>query len=135
MTVPQLVKAIGESNVMNNQLGVQQFLLADKTQLVGNYDFLQFDGTLPSIRGAIAEQLQELLTLLISQPQAALIFQLNPSALLFEMLHLRGIRNVDQYRLSPEQAQQFIGMAQLASNATATVNSGGGGGQPPAGGA
>jgi len=135
MTLPQLVKVLGVSNVQNNQLGVQQFILADKSQLVGNFDFLIFDGTLPSMKGAMAQQLQELLTVMMGNPETAFVFQLNPTALLMEMLHLRGIRNVDQFRLDQNQAQQLIQLAGTARNAAATVNAQGGGGQPPGSGA
>lgn len=131
MDIPQLVKAIGASNVQNNQFGVQQFITADKTQLVGNYDFLPFDGTLPSQRGAVAQVLQELLSVMMARPESAFLFQLDPTAILLEMLHLRGIRNVDQFRLSPDKAQQLVGLAAAAKNATAVANAGGGGQRPP----
>jgi len=130
MDVPQLIKTLGASNVQSNQFGVQQFLTADKTQLVGNYDFLMFDGTLPSQRGAVAQVLQELLAVMMGRPESAFLFQLDPTAILLEMLHLRGIRNVDQFRLSPDKAQELIGLAAFAKNATAVANVGAGGGQP-----
>lgn len=130
MDVPQLVKVIGQSNVLLNQDGVAEFIKVDKTQLVGSYDFLPFDGTLPSLRAAMAEQLQELLMAMMSNPQIALVFQLNPRTVLNEMLYLRGIRNIDQFTLDPVAAQNLIGLASFARNAANVVNSGGAGAGP-----
>lgn len=131
MTAPQLVRVLGESNFIENQEGVGRFITVDKSQLIGNYDFLIFDGTLPSQRGAIAQSLQELLLVMLQKPETALLFQLNPLAILDDILTYRGIRNLSKYRLNPEQAQGLIGLAQNARNATTLVNRGGAGGQPP----
>jgi hypothetical protein len=137
MDAQQLVRIVGLSNVVdngqsipppsnipgqppqNNFQGLTQFLPVDKTMLVGNYDFMVFDGTLPSQRGQTAAMLQELLVQLVSNPQLSLIFQIDPRPLLREILTLRGIRNLDQFNLTPESAQQLIQLAGLARVATA----------------
>jgi hypothetical protein len=128
MDIPQLIRVVGQANVMDNAAGLVQFLPIDKTKLVGNYDFMIFDGTLPSQRGMTADILQELFVQLVQNPQLALIFQIDPRPLLNEILTLRGIRNLDQFKLSPDAAQQLIQLAGFARNATATTGAPGGGG-------
>ena len=158
MTIPQMVKVLGMSNFQEKQQGIGHFLGLDaqppmqnpplgiqpplapvplggyqkvnKENLIGNYDFLVFDGTLPSARGATAQVLQELLVQLIQNPELALMFQFNPTILLNEVLELRGIRNPDRFRLTPDAANQLIQLAGAARNATATAKAGGGGGNP-----
>lgn len=133
MTAQQLVRVVGQSTAAENQQGVPQLLMADKTMLVGSYDFMVFDGTLPSQRGQTAAVLQDLLIQLLQHPELAFLFGVDPRPLLFEILTLRGIRNLSQYKLTPESAQQLIALAGFARNATATVNSRPGGGQPRVG--
>jgi len=149
MTVPQFVKVLGESNMQTQAAGLAQFLglsamtppmqnppvglhpplapaeisayrKVNKESLIGNYDFLTFDGTLPSAKQQTAATLQELLQLLISKPELALLFQFNPVILLNEILELRGIRNTDRFRLTPDAAQQLIQLAGAARNAVST---------------
>ena len=82
------------------------FVKADKSQLVGSYDFEIFDGTLPSEKGLRAQTLQELLIALMSNPEAAIILGLDPKAILMEQLELQGIRNPERFTLQapPQQA-------------------------------
>lgn len=120
MTVPQLIQDVGQTMVMTNAGGVPQLLPVDKTRLIGNYDFMIFDGTLPSQRGQTASVLQELFVQLVQNPQLALIFQIDPRPLLREILSLRGIRNFEQFSLTPQSAQQLIQLAGAARVATAT---------------
>jgi hypothetical protein len=134
MTVEQLVRIVGQSNVMNNQQAVPQFILADKSQLLGNYDFLVFDGTLPSQRGATAQTLQELLINLLQKPELTFVLGIDPRPLFNEIMILRGIRNIDQFRLTPQSAQELISLAGLARNATANVEAQTGSGPAPGGG-
>ncbi|SRR6266436_205619 len=77
------------------------FIKADKEDLVGNYDFEVFDGTLPSEKVLIAQALQEVLTALIPNPQAAVALQIDPRAMLMEQLELRGVRNPERFTLAP----------------------------------
>lgn len=131
MDIPQVVKVIGESNAMENQDGVLRFVPVDKSMIQGDFDFMIFDGTLPSQRGAMAEKLQELLSVMMAKPETAFVFQLDPRPILFEQLHLSGIRNVSRFQLTPQSAQQLIQLAGAARNAATQINSGGGGGGPP----
>jgi len=156
MTVEQFVKVLGESNFQNQQQGLAQFLgmsatlppmqnppvgptpplaptplssyrKVNKQALLGNYDFLPFDGTLPSARQALAATLQELLQLLLAKPENSLLFQFNPILLLNEILELRGVRNPDRFRLTPDAAQQLMQLAGVARNAVSTKPAQGGG--------
>ena len=137
MSVQQLVRVVGQSTAMANQQGVQTLLMmpqqiqtptgpqlqmVDKTMLAGSYDFQVFDGTLPSVRGATAQTLQELLTVLLTNPELVFVLGINPVPLLHEILELRGIRNIDRFNLNPQSAQQLIQLAGFARNALATAN-------------
>lgn len=120
----QLVNIIGVAKFIKNaQTGVvQQFLPVDKSQLIGNYDFLIFDATLPSQRMANAAALQELLVALSKDPRLVLVFNKDPKLILDEILELRNIRNAERFDLTPERAGQLVALA------------GGPGNQAPAGG-
>jgi len=77
------------------------FAKADKSDLVGNFDFEIFDGTLPSEKHFNAQALQEVLAGLMSNPEAAIALQLDPKAILLEMLELRGVRDPKRFTLKP----------------------------------
>jgi hypothetical protein len=130
MDVPVIVRVIGVSGAMENQQGLFAFKQVTPDQIVGNYDFLLFDGTLPSQRAAMAQGLQELLTVMLSNPEVGLLLGYNPTAIVAEILELRGIRNANRFKLSPQQAIDFIKLAQAGRNAMASTGtpSGAGGG-------
>lgn len=133
----QLVRIIGLQNFVKDQQAVQDFLTVDKSMLVGNYDFLIFDATLPSQRQASAFALQELLVALSKDPRLVLVFNKDPQLILDEVLELRNIRNADRFNLSPQRAAQLIALAGgpgNQANAGGTPPRGGGqssGGVPP----
>lgn len=133
MDEPTIVRVIGQINALKLSDGIQHFLKITPEDLVGDYDFLIFDGTLPSQRNAQAQALQELLTLEVTNPETAFIFQYDPQALMTEILELRGIRNADRFKLDPNKAQQLLQLASTARNAMAPAKpqSGGGGGNQP----
>lgn len=142
---PTMVRMFGAQNTAENaqaamqlvpglaapqmaQQGVPQYHLQAVTRdnLIGNYDFTVFNGTLPSQRQATAAALIQLLESL-KDPQAILVTGLDPQPITYEVLELLGVRNVQRFRLTPERLQQLGVMAQ------ATGNPGGPGG-PPGGG-
>lgn len=127
---PQLVRIVGQDKVATNPLGLQEFMNVTKEDLVGNYDFSVLDGTLPSQRRETADSLQELLTVMMSSPEAAFIFQYDPQQLISEILELRGIKNADRFKLTPEKAGQLIALVQAARNAANPPNAQGPQGQP-----
>lgn len=77
------------------------FMKADKADLVGNYDFEIFDGTLPSEKAFTAQALQDVLSALMSKPEVAIALSIDPKAILKEMLELRGVRNPERFNLPP----------------------------------
>lgn len=112
---PTLVRIIGQSHT--SQLsGIPAFSQVSRADLIGNYDFMVFDGTLPTERNAAALALQELLLAMAKDPRLVFVFNKDPTLLLNEILDLRGIRNAERFDLTPQRAQQLMLMAQGAVN-------------------
>lgn len=129
---PTLVRIIGQSKLQMDQLyqqGEQVFKNVTKSDLAGNYDFLIFDGTLPSERNAAAMTLQELLVAMAKDPRLVLVFQKDPTLILNEILDLRGIRNAERFNLTPQRAQELMLLAQGVPNGSMAPVPGGPGGQ------
>lgn len=104
------VKVLGLEADPNNFV---QFSKVSKKDLVGDYDFAVFDGTLPSERRDQAETLQELVLALFTSPQAIAVLGYDPRKLVDEILELKGIRNpvrfkLDQLRMEEMQAQSAL---------------------------
>jgi len=72
-------------------------------ELIGNTDYFVFEGTLPSEKQFMAQSLQELLGVLLSNPQAAVQFGLDPNKLLEEIYLLRGVGNIKRFQPSQEE--------------------------------
>lgn len=132
----QLVRIIGVQRYIMDPGAVQAFLPVDKSMLVGDYDFLVFDGTLPSQRMAIAAAVAQAGDILIKGgPQAVLALGLDPKLLFEEWLELQGIYNAERFRLTPQRLQEILGMVQFARNSGGAPAPGGPGpGRGPAGG-
>lgn len=114
---PTIIRVIGTVNALQEMPdAVQQFLKVSPEELVGEYDFLIFDGTLPSQREAQATILQQLLETIMANPEAAMVFGYDPQLLMSAILELRGIRNADQYKLTPQKTQQLIQLVQAGRN-------------------
>lgn len=137
LDVETFVKVLGEETDPNNYV---KFAKVNKSDLIGDYDFEVFDGTLPSERYTQAETLQELLLALFSSPDALAILGYDPRKLADEILELKGIRNPVRFKLDnvrmqemQAQAQQLTGMTQNGQGAAgATGNVGqNGAGLPP----
>lgn len=58
--------------------------------LVRSYDYITYDGTMPSDKLFLAQQLQETLGMLLSNPMAAAAFNIDPAKLMKEIGTLRG---------------------------------------------
>ena len=119
----QLVRIIGLQHYIEasqpdatGQSPVRNFIPVDKSMLVGSYDFLVFDATLPSQRLATAGALQELLVALAKDPRLVLVLGYDPKLILDEVLELRNVRNAQRFGLTPQRAQQLISLAQPPSN-------------------
>lgn len=126
----QLVRVIGvQKYLINSQPDpltgispVQAFLPVDKSLLVGEYDFIVFEGTLPSQRAAMANTLLQAGDTLMKNPRAVLALQIDPKLIFDEWLELNGIRNAERFRLTPQRLAELMSVAQPAGNA---------GGPPP----
>lgn len=132
LDIDQLIRVVGLTKVQEDPNAVRTLLPVNKTMLQGDYDFKVFNATLPSQRAADASALQELLVAgSKSGPLFWIGMGLDPQAVLYKVLELRNITNVEQYRLTPERTQQLMLMAGLAGNTGNTQGpSGGGQGQP-----
>lgn len=122
----QLVRIIGLQNYIKSSQPeptdptqtppVRNFLPVNKSMLVGNYDFLVFDATLPSQRMATAAALQELLVALSKDPRLVLALGYDPKLILDEVLELRNVRNAQRFGLTPQRAQQLMLLAGASGN-------------------
>lgn len=121
----QLVRVIGIQRFLENRDAVAAFMPVNKELLMGDYDFLVFEGTLPSQRMAIAAAVAQAGEVLIKSPMSVFALQLDPKLLFEEWLELQGVRNAERFRLTPQRAGELVALAQLARN--------GGGAQPPPG--
>ena len=123
---PTLVRVIGQS-ATSLLPGVAAFSQVTKDQLIGNYDFMVFDGTLPTERNAAALTLQAVLEAMAKDPKLVAVFQKDPTLLLNEVLDLRGIRNVERFALTPQRALEFMQLAQGIANPALLMPPGNGG--------
>lgn len=136
-----LVKVIG-SGVMDPvtggiSQGVVNWLNVTKDDICANYDFRIFDGTLPSEKAYLAQNLQEILTAVIANPMAAGILGYDPRLVLDYIMRLRGIKGTEQLMFPKPIRDQFfnIVLASLYGQAMPTTPQGGppnGGEQTPA---
>ena len=92
----QVVRLVGAEDAIGAQ-GL--FVRANKLDLVGEYDFEMFDGTLPSERVMNAQALGETMMAFITNPPAAIALGIDPRAIWLEYLELRGIRHPRRFLL------------------------------------
>lgn len=96
-----------------------------KNDLVGDYDFQTFDGSLPSEKGYIADTLTEILTASLANPNAIPLLGMDPKLLMFEILRLKGVRHPQRFALAnPALAAQMLQVIYAGQNATAVGQSG-----------
>lgn len=135
----QLVRVIGlqkylaasQPDPVTGESPVRSFIPVNKSMLVGNYDFLVFDATLPSQRLATAAALQELLVALSKDPRLVLALGYDPKLILDEVLELRNVRNAERFAITPQRARFLMSLAGASSNPAGAPDSGiPSGGQP-----
>ncbi len=113
------VRIVGES-----EAGLYPQFHGTPEDLAQSYDTTVYDGSLPSEKGFLAQSLQELLSILLTNPQAALQFNLDPNRILQGIYKLRGIGGLSQFKYDPQQLlalqqqQQQLALAQSAGNQT-----------------
>lgn len=112
----QLVSIVGLSKVLEDPAAVASFLPVDKSMLVGTYDFLIFDDTLPSQRTAMAQTLLQAGEALSKNPMVIFALGKDPKLLFDEWLKLSGIRHVDRFNLTPDRFAYLAALAGLGGN-------------------
>lgn len=88
------VKILGASA----QPRFQQFHPQSIGDLVGSEDHFTYDGTVESEKGYTAQNLQELLSVVLSSPEIASMIQIDPTKIIEEIFLLRGIDNIERFR-------------------------------------
>ena len=108
MDEPAYVRTTGE---IPNMMAYNRFIQADKSKLVGEYDFEVFDGTLPSEKANTAEALNNILQAMLSNPQAASILGFDPQKIMLELAYLQDVPNPERFLLP--QAQMTLALQGL----------------------
>lgn len=134
----QFVKLVG----LDEAIAGSRFIGVTKDDLIGSYEFNVFDGTLPSERSNTAQALEEVLTMLIGNPNAAVLFGLDPKKILREIMILRGIKNPERFALDQSTINSILTAIRAGNVPQGSQGSGGepilsltGGGGTPASGA
>lgn len=80
------------------------------SNLMKQEDLFIFDGSLPSEKEYLAQSLQEVLGMLMSNPNAAMQNDLSPKLLLRKIYELRGVKNLGDMSLSgdPQSMQRMV---------------------------
>lgn len=92
----------------------------DVSMLVGVEDHFVFDGTLQSEKGFIAQSLQELVGAILSNPLVMQSLPLDVGRLMEKILQLRGIDNIEQFRIQPMLPQGQV----MQDGITGTIQGG-----------
>jgi hypothetical protein len=98
-----------------------RFIMVTPESIVGNYDFIPVDGTLPIDRMAQANLWKEILLGMRNFPE--IMMQYDVAKIFSHLALLGGIRNINQFKLDPQAlmqrqvAMQLTGMDQLGKEA------------------
>ena len=133
LDLPQLVSVVGLSKVMQDPQAVQSFLPIDRSMLVGNYDFLIFDATLPSQRMAMAAALAQAADTMMKDPRSIFVLGKDPKLLFDEWLELMGVKNADRFNLTPQRFAEIVALAGATGNSGGSNVPPNGAGQSPNG--
>lgn len=101
LDVKTFVQLMG--NVPEGVAAYNNFVEADKTNLMGDYDFQIFDGTLPTEKSSIAAVLKEVFMELIANPAIIPLLKLDPTKVFNELMYLSGVKNIE--RFYPDQPE------------------------------
>lgn len=107
LSAETFVRLFGVATSPNEFLDFAKVTSAD---LVGDYDFELFDGTLPTEKVSQAATLQEALGAIAAQPELAVVTGLDIKKLFFELMELRGIRHPEQFAMGFEEQVQNLKM-------------------------
>lgn len=103
---PVYEKIVGPAKAQNAPF--DKTILVDPDSLAGGYDFIPYDGTLPSEKNSHAQLLNELLTTCLSNPQAAQMLNVDIRKLLARIGELTGIRDLDNISQNPMAAANAV---------------------------
>jgi hypothetical protein len=78
------------------------------SKLIGSYDLFVFDATTPSEKAFLAQSLQELLTIVLTNPMAAAQFNLDPAKMITAIYELRGVTGLPRFAFDPAQRQSLL---------------------------
>jgi len=112
---------------MDAQKYMERMLLfkGDPQTIAQMDDFMTYDGTLPSEKGFIAQSLQELIAVAMSNPETAFALNLNLSRMIEETARLRGIDNIEKFRnTQEEQLQQYARLRAITATSAPTPGPG-----------
>jgi hypothetical protein len=93
----------------------QQFKQISRQDLVGDYDFAVFDGTLPSEKEYKADILMQLVEMLFGNPMAMQLLGLDPRMIVMDILRMKGIKYPERYSIqnNPQAMAQMLQMQQM----------------------
>lgn len=97
------------ANILGENLAqypYEQVILTPPDRVMGGYDFIPYDATLPTDKIQQANILKELFTVLISNPNTIQLLNKNPMLLLDHIAELLGIRNLKDFNLQQMPVQQ-----------------------------
>lgn len=95
-------RIIGSENPRLVEL-YDKFHEEDLARLVSSEDFFIFDSTLESEKGFVAQSLQELVGMILSNPESATLFDLDPKQIIDEIMMLRGVGELSRFSFARSQ--------------------------------
>ena len=106
-----------------------KFVNVDKTMITGEFDYVPVDGTLPVDRFAQATLWKEIFSVIGKNPQIAQQYDI--SRIFGHMASLAGLKNITQFRITPDEAaMQQAQAGNLVPAGQAMGGGEGGGGYP-----
>lgn len=93
---------------LSQEAPFEKTILADPDSIAGSYDFVPYDGTLPSEKQQFAQQLTEILQTILGNPNAQ-ILGLDPYKILKQITVLYGMNNLDDFKLPPPMPMAMPG--------------------------
>lgn len=97
ISLETFIKVLGPSAGPRYEL----FHPSDPSQLIGSEDHFVFDSTLQSEKGFIAQSLQELVSAVLSNPIVMQVLPIDVGKVMEEILVLRGVENIERFRIQP----------------------------------
>ena len=98
-----------------------QRFLGTPEAIAGMDDFMTYDATLPSEKGFIAQSMQDLLGIAMSNPETSFALNLNTGKMAEEIARLRGLENVEKWRMTPEDQQELYARIRLSQQSQLPV--------------